>query len=142
MEIFFSPIISFTEISVSLAYIVNVRLGSKDDKSGWSRLGKALLYIAIINTQDISHKSLHRSTPSIVCTALIKWTVNSYWLGSRTTAILFDPRTDLLPEAAGWGQHIPATDPFEGQTKLLLSENPVCNYFLYTFIFQKILIHS
>ena len=30
----------------------------------------------------------------------------SYWLGSRTTAVLFDPRTDLLPKAADWGQHI------------------------------------
>ena len=67
-----------------------------------------MFYIASINKQDISNKSLHRSTPSILCTALIKWTVNSYWLGSRTTAILFDPRTDLFPEAAGWGQQIPS----------------------------------
>ena len=43
------------------------------------------------------------------------WTIiYSYWLGSRTTAVLFDPRTD----------------PFEGQTKLLLSEEPVYNCFV------------
>ena len=41
-------------------------------------------------------------------------TLYSYWLGSRTTAVLFDPRTD----------------PFEGQTKLLLSEEPVYNCFV------------
>ena len=33
-------------------------------------------------------------------------TIYSNWLGSRTTVILFDPRTDLLPEAAGRGQQI------------------------------------
>ena len=32
--------------------------------------------------------------------------IYSYWLGSRTTAVLCDPRTDLLPAAAGWGQQI------------------------------------
>ena len=32
--------------------------------------------------------------------------IYSYWLGSRTIAVLFDPRMDLLPEAAGWGQQI------------------------------------
>ena len=32
--------------------------------------------------------------------------IYNYWLGSRTTAVLFHPRTDLLPEAAGWGQQI------------------------------------
>ena len=42
---------------------------------------------------------------------------NSYRLAPLTTAVLFNPRTDLLP----------ATDPFSGQTKLLLSENPVNN---------------
>ena len=30
----------------------------------------------------------------------------SYWLGSRTTAVSFDLRTDLMPEAPGWGQQI------------------------------------
>ena len=38
------------------------------------------------------------------------WAVNikvyNYWLGLRTTAVLFDPKTDMLPEVAGWGQQI------------------------------------
>ena len=50
--------------------------------------------------------------------------VYSYLLGSRTTAVLFDPRTD----------------PFEGQTKLLLSEEPVYNciviYFHFFIVFS------
>ena len=48
----------------------------------------------------------------------------SQWLGSRTTAVLFDPRMDLLPEAAGWGQQIRS----KSQSKTVL---------LYTFIFPK-----
>ena len=31
---------------------------------------------------------------------------NSYRLASRTSAVLFDPRTDLLPSACGFGQQI------------------------------------
>ena len=48
-------------------------------------------------------------------------TLYNYWLGLRTTAVLFDPRTDLLPGS----RRLRTTDPFEGQTKLLLSEKPV-----------------
>ena len=40
------------------------------------------------------------------CTNLSHAILYSYWLGSRTTAVLFDPRMDLLSEATGWGQQI------------------------------------
>ena len=52
-----------------------------------------------------------------------------YILASRTTAVLFDPRTD---RSVAHSQRLRATDPFEGQTKLLLSSNPVniCIMFL------------
>ena len=65
------------------------------------------------------------------------WAVNikvyNYWLGSRTTAVLFDPKTDMLPEVAGWGQQI----------CLRVKQNCCClrsqfeTVFLYTFIFSK-----
>ena len=58
--------------------------------------------------------------------------IYSYWQGSRTAAVLFDPRTDLLPEAASWGR---STDLFECQTKLLAVVRLVYNCFvIYTFI--------
>ena len=49
-------------------------------------------------------------------------TMYSYWLVSRTTAVLFDPRTDLL--------RLRATDAVESQTNLLLSVNPVYHWFV------------
>ena len=58
--------------------------------------------------------------------------------GSKTTAILFDPRKDLLPKAAGWGQQIP----------LSVKQNCCCprsqsiTVLLYTFIFFKIFLFT
>ena len=60
-------------------------------------------------------------------------TIYSYWLGSRTTAVLFYLRTDLLPEAAGWWQQI----------RLRVKQNCSCpriqsiTVLLYTIIFKK-----
>ena len=48
----------------------------------------------LANSENIPYSIL-----AIVCRTLY-----SYWLGSRTTAVLFDQRTDLLPEAAGLEQ--------------------------------------
>ena len=36
----------------------------------------------------------------------VDWILYSYWRGSRTKGVLFDPRRDLLSEAACWGQPI------------------------------------
>lgn len=39
-------------------------------------------------------------------TIKISKTIYSYWLCSRTPAVFFDPRTDMLPEAVGWVQQV------------------------------------
>ena len=64
--------------------------------------------------------------------------VYSYWLVSSTTPVLFDPRTDLLPEAAGWLQ----------QTRSRVKQNCCCprsqsiTVLLYTFIFQNVKVRQ
>ena len=78
------------------------------------------------------------------------WIVYSYWLGSRTTAVLFDPRTNhqstrvpLFVDDLGKPMQREKTDPFEGQTKMLLFEMPVYNCFvIHLHFFKTFLIHS
>ena len=56
-----------------------------------------------------------------------------YWLGSRTTAVLFDPRTNLLPEAISWGQQI----RLRVKLNCFCSRTQSITVLLYTFIFSK-----
>ena len=57
---------------------------------------------------------------------------SSYWLSSRTTAIMFDPRTYLLPEAAGWGQQIRS----RVKQNCCFPRNQSITVLLYTFVFS------
>ena len=66
----------------------------------WGRGGLDIKYLIL--------QSLHSSYLTFFYNEYGYWNliIYSYWLGSRTTAVLFDTRTDLLPEAAAWGQQI------------------------------------
>ena len=64
--------------------------------------------------------------------------VYSYWLGLRTTAVLFEPRMDLLPEAAGWGQQIGS----RVKQNCCCPQTQSITVLLYTFIFFKIFLFT
>ena len=57
----------------------------------------------------------------------------SYRLGSWKKAILFDPRTDMLPETTDWGQQIPSR---VGQNCCCLRNQSITGL-LYIFSFSK-----
>ena len=59
--------------------------------------------------------------------------VYSYWLGSWTTAVLFDARTDLLPSARGFGQQI----RFRVKQNCCCPRSQSITVLLYTIIFFK-----
>ena len=61
----------------------------------------------------------------------------SYWLGLMTAAVLFDQRTKLSPEAAGWGQQICSRVNLN-----CCSWSQSITVLLYTFIFFKIFLFS
>ena len=69
-----------------------------------------------------------------VCVILCKSIVYSYWLGSRTTAVLFDLRTDLLAKATGWGQQL----CLRVKQSFCCPRNQSISDLLYTFIFSKL----
>ena len=62
----------------------------------------------------------------------------SYWLGSRTTAVLFDPQTDLLPEAASGRQQIRS----RVKPNCCGSRSQSITVLLYSFIFFKVFSFS
>ena len=57
--------------------------------------------------------------------------IYNYWLGSRTTAVLFDQRTNLFPDIAGLRQQI----RFRVKQNYCCPGNQSITVLLYTFIF-------
>ena len=75
---------------------------ARDALSLWIKLTLLdILQLFKLEIMKRKFKQWWSTIPSIIST---KRTVYSYWLGPRTTAVLFDPRTELLGEAEGWGQ--------------------------------------
>ena len=101
------------------------------------------------------HGQFHlKFAPNIFCwniyrflfesTTVLQWiskyamTAYSYWLDSRTTTVLFELRTDLLPEAAGWVQQIRTRVKQNGCCPRSQSVTPL----LYTLIFFNKIIFT
>ena len=89
---------------------------------------KTYINISIISLLRLSIQVL------FIYVLFIYVSIYSFWLGSKTTAVSFDPRTDLLTKAAWWGQQIRSRN----KQNCFCPRSQSIIVLLYTYIFSKI----